>query len=312
MPPFVPLFRNAHVQTIAANFWPRASTGAAAERRIFETEPGVDVPVWSDRPAGEAAGEVVLVHGMEGSGDSPYMRGMAAAAVRAGYAAHRFHMRSCGDTGRPCPTLYHAGLTRDLRFVLRRFREEGRPPAIVIGFSLGANVALKLAGELGDEAGALIRAVCGVSTPLDLEAAARRLQQPVNRIYDSRFVGRMKKRLCATGRYRKSDFTGVRSVLDVDERITAPSFGFGTATNYYRTQSALGYVSGVRVPALLIQAKDDPLVPFDAFESGQVVSNPHVRLLATEHGGHLGFLGRAGCRFWAERAILHWISEQLL
>ena len=312
MPPFVPLFLNAHVQTIAANFWSRAATGADPERRVIETEPGVDVLVWSDRPAGRVAGEIVLVHGMEGSGASPYMRGMAAAAVRAGFAVHRFHMRSCGDSGRRCPTLYHAGLTSDLRFVLQRFREEGRPPAFLVGFSLGGNVALKLAGELSDQAGELISGACGVSTPLDLEAAARCLQKPVNRIYDRRFVERMRKRLCATGRYRKSDFAGVRSVVDVDERITAPSFGFGTAANYYRTQSALGYVAGIRIPSLLVQAKDDPLVPFEAFETGQVLSNPKIRVLATDHGGHLGFLGRGGSRFWAERTILDWISEQLL
>lgn len=239
------------------------------------------------------------------------MRGMAAAALGEGFVAHRFHMRTCGGTERLCPTLYHAGLTGDLLAVLRQFQTEGRGPAFLVGFSLGGNVALKLAGELGEAARPLIRGVAAVSTPLDLEACARRISQRDNRFYERRFVRRMRARLCATGRYRPADFAGLRSLWEIDDRITAPSFGFGSAVNYYRTQSALGYLGGLRVPVLLIQAKDDTFIPFEAFESETVRSNPWIRLLATEHGGHVGFIGK-GTRFWADEAILGWIAEQRL
>jgi len=171
-------------------------------------------------------------------------------------------------------------------------------------------VVLKLAGELGDGASELIAGVCGVSTPLDLAACARRIAEPENRVYEARFVRRMRARLCATGRYSRQDFAGLRSVMDLDDRITAPSFGFGNAANYYRTQSALAFLDRIRVPVLLIQSKDDTFIPFEIFESAAVRSNPRIELLATEHGGHLGFLGRRPQRLWADHAIMRWIRSQ--
>jgi hypothetical protein len=100
------------------------------------------------------------------------------------------------------------------------------------------------------------------------------------------------------------------TVIGIDQRITAPSFGFGDAENYYRTQSALRYLEGVRVPVLLIQAKDDTFIPFEIFGSEAVRSNSRIELLATDHGGHLGFIGRKPQRFWADQAIIGWIQQQ--
>ena len=309
---FRPLFRSPHLQTIAGHFWKRPEAGdrSPEERRYFQTEPNVQVLVTSQRPPGACRGEVVMVHGLEGSGDAGYIRSLSAHALRAGFAAHRFHMRTCGGTERLCPTLYHAGLTSDLLAVLREFQSEGRAPAFLVGFSLGGNVVLKLAGELGDSAPDFIAGVCAASTPLDLEACARRIAEPRNRIYERRFVRRMRARLCATGRYRESDFRGLRSVMALDDRITAPSFGFGNAANYYRTQSAIGYLDRIRVPVLLIQAKDDTFIPFEIFESEAVRTNPCIELLATEYGGHLGFLGRGEERFWLDRTIMNWIQRR--
>jgi predicted alpha/beta-fold hydrolase len=311
MVPFQPLFRNPHLQTIAGHYWKRPSgDGFPVERRFVQTEPDVQVLVESQRPAGQAAGEIVMVHGLEGSGEAGYMQSLAAIALRAGFAAHRFNMRTCGGTERLSQTLYHAGLTSDLVAVLREFRREGREPAFLVGFSLGANVVLKLAGEMGEDAMSLVGGVCGVSAPLDLSACAHRIAEPDNRLYERRFVNRMRDRLCATGRYSIEDFAGLDSVIGIDERITAPSFGFGDAENYYRTQSALRYLSGIRVPVLLIQSKDDTFIPFEIFGSEAIRSNSRIELLATEHGGHLGFIGRKPQRFWADQAIIDWIRLQ--
>ena len=308
MESFDPLFRNPHLQTIAGHYWPRPRASAAGSRRYFETDPGVEVLVESNRPSGEYRGEIVMVHGLEGSGEAGYMCGLAAASLGAGFAAHRFHMRTCGGTERRCNTLYHAGLTGDLFAVVRQLRREALAPAFLVGFSLGANVVLKLAGELGEDARGLIAGVCGVSTPLDLAACAAQLSAPGNWLYQRRFVRRMRARLQATGRYARRDLRGLRTVMAIDDRITAPSFGFGTAANYYRTQSAIRYLAGIRVPALLIQAEDDPLVPFAIFRSPEVRANAAVQLLTTPHGGHLGFLGRGSRRFWLDHAILQWIE----
>jgi predicted alpha/beta-fold hydrolase len=302
--PFVPLFRNPHLQTIVAHYWKRPEARAPVERRFVRTEPGVQVLVETLRPAAKARGEIVMVHGLEGSGSAGYIRSLSAAAIDAGFASHRFHMRTCGGTEHLCQTLYHAGLTSDLLAFLRQLGA----PVFLVGFSLGGNVVLKLAGELGEGARGIIDGVCGVSTPLDLAACARRISERDNRVYEARFVRKMRERLCATGRYTARDFAGLRTVMEIDDRITAPSFGFGNAVNYYRTQSAIGYLDAIRVPALLIQAKDDTFIPFAIFESAAVRSNPRIELLTTEHGGHLGFLGRRPYRLWTDHAIMNWIT----
>jgi predicted alpha/beta-fold hydrolase len=248
---------------------------------------------------------VVLVHGLEGSSEAGYMCSLAASAVAAGFTAHRFNLRTCGGTEHLCQTLYHAGLTSDLHAFLRQLDS----PAFLVGFSLGGNIVLKLAGELGADAPALLRGVCAVSTPLDLAACAARIAEPDNRLYEARFVRRMRARLLATGRYTQDDFTGLRSVMALDDRITAPSFGFRDARHYYETQSAIAWLSGIRVPALLIQAKDDTFIPYRIYESAAVRANPAVQLFITDHGGHLGFLGKSPNRLWADGAITGWIMS---
>lgn len=305
LPEFVPLFRNPHVQTVLAHLWPRRLDTARfpVKRRLLETEPGVRVLAETQRPEGAPRGHVVMVHGLESSAQSGYMKGMSQAALEAGFAATRLNLRTCGGTERLCNTLYHSGLTVDLLALLRELNE----PAYLVGFSLGGNVVLKLAGELGLEGPALIRGVCAVSAPIDLSASCTRIARRDNRFYERRFVRRMCRRLAATGRYGPEAFAGVRSVRDVDERITAPAFGFRDAEHYYATQSAAGYLERVRVPALLVQARDDTFVPFSSFDHPAIGANPHITLLATRHGGHLGFLARGRDRFWLERVVVQWM-----
>ena len=193
MRPFRPLFTSPHLQTIASHFWPRNGEERRfpVETRRYRPEPEVEVLVHSQFPDGPARGAIVAVHGLEGSAEAGYMRSLAGAAVRRGFAAHRFNMRTCGGTEHLCRTLYHAGLTSDLLAVLN----ELATPVVLVGFSLGGNVVLKLTGELGDDAPRWIRAVCAVSTPLDLAACARRIHDPDNWLYERRFVKRMRERL---------------------------------------------------------------------------------------------------------------------
>ena len=310
MRPFVPLFTSAHLQTIASHFWPRDGAEGAfpPAARLYRTEPDVRVRVESQRPAGAARGEMVMVHGLEGSGAAGYVRSLSGAALRQGFAAHRFSMRTCGGTVELCQTLYHAGLTSDLLAVLKTFAEEGRAPAVLVGFSLGGNVVLKLAGELGREARRWIRAVCAVSTPLDLGACARRIRERDNWLYERRFVSRMKERLRETGRYPAADYAALNSVFDIDDRITAPSFGFGNAENYYTTQSCSRFLDRIDVPGLLITASDDTFVPVKMYEHPAIRENQNLKLIVTEYGGHLGFMARRRPRFWLDEVILEWVS----
>ncbi len=279
------------------------------ETRLYRTEPDVQVLVQTQRPPGRSRGEMILVHGLEGSAEAGYMLTMAKAGLDAGYAVNRFNNRTCGGTEHLCNTLYHSGLTVDLRAVLHQFRDEGRTPVHLVGYSLGGNLVLKLAGELGDDAGPLVASVCAFSAPIDLAACSRRLGQPANRFYERRFLKRMRRRVAATGRFTAGEIKHARSLYEFDERFTGPSFGFRGADHYYETQSSRQFLERIRVPALLVQAKDDFFIPFEVFEHPAVRANPHVRLHVTEHGGHFAFLSRTRLRFWADEAVLEWIES---
>ena len=302
-----PLVKNPHLLTILGNFWPRNldMRPYPEENKLFRTESDVQVLVQSQRPAGEARGELVLVHGLEGSGEAGYMRTMAKAALDAGFAVNRFNIRTCGGTERLANTLYHAGLTSDLRFLLNQLHR----PVHLVGYSLGGNMILKLAGELGEEASPLIASICAISTPIDLAACARTIAKPSNRIYERRFLKRMRKRVIETGRFTAEQVNKARTIWEFDDVLTGPSFGFRGAEHYYETQSARQFLERIRMPVLLIQSKDDIFIPFEIFDHPAVKANPLVHLHVTEHGGHLGFLSRTKPRFWLDGAVLEWIES---
>ena len=319
MQPFVPFFRNPHLLTLAGNFWRRQldEQRFPVERRIYDTEPGVQVRVEYQAPEAEPVAHLILVHGLEGSSESGYARSLAQAALEAGCAVHRFNMRSCGGTehlsGR---TLYHSGQTSDLLAVIQQILKHppGGVPAFLAGFSLGGNVVLKLAGELGDAASGLITGVIATSTPIDLAAGVRQLDQPSNIIYARRFVRRLKERVRSKERLTPGlfDLRGLdrlNHIYEFDDRFTAHAFGFGSADNYYATQSANQFLDRIRVPTLVIQAKDDPFIPFAMFDHPAFSRNPHLHLLVTEHGGHLGFISKTKPRFWLDQVLVHWVLE---
>jgi len=313
--PFVPFFRNPHLLTIAGNYWRRNldEVRFPVTAKLYETEPGVQVLVHSQASASGPVAQLILVHGLEGSSAAGYARSLAQTALEAGCAVHRFNMRSCGGTehvsGR---TLYHSGQTSDLLAVVRTLPRTA--PIYLAGFSLGGNVVLKLAGELGAAAQDLIAGVMAVSTPIDLAACVRALGKPSNRIYARRFVKRLKERIRAKERLSPGVFdlrrlAAVETIYDFDDRFTAQAFDFGSADNYYATQSSNQFLDRIRVPALMVQAKDDPLIPFEIYDHPAFSTNPHLRLLAVEHGGHLGFISRSKPRFWLDQVLVNWVLE---
>ncbi len=282
------------------------------EVKLYDTEPGVRVLVHSQRPAGSPIAEVIVVHGLEGSSQAGYAQSLAHELLQAGWAAHRFNMRSCGGTEHLSGgALYHSGQTSDLLAVIRQLKSEA--PIFLVGFSLGGNVVLKLAGELGDRASELIAGVIAVSTPIDLAACAKKLGSPSNFVYSQRFLRRLKQRIrlkaqTAPGLFAIDQLDAVKSVYEFDDKFTAPAFGFGTADNYYATQSSNQFLDRIRVPALLVQAKDDPLIPFAVFDHPAFTRNPHLQLLAVQHGGHVGFISKTPPRFWLDQVILEWLN----
>jgi uncharacterized protein len=283
--------------------------------KLYRTEPDVQVLVHEQRPPHKPLGELITVHGLEGSSQSGYARSLAQAALEAGYAVHRFNMRSCGGTAAVCgPVLYHSGQTSDLLTVTREIATVSNSPIFLAGFSLGGNVVLKLAGELEESARDLVAGVAAVSAPIDLAACSRQINKRGNILYSRRFVNRLKERIrhkerLHPGRFAVEQLERVKSVWEFDDRFTAPSFGFGTAHNYYTTQSSNQFLERIRIPCLLVQAKDDPMIPFAVYEHPAFETNPNLRLMAVDHGGHLGFLSRRKPRFWLDRLLLEWFQE---
>jgi predicted alpha/beta-fold hydrolase len=314
--PFIPFFRNPHLLTIAGNYWQRRldEERFPVQATLYETEPGVKVLVHSQTPSGPPAGQLILVHGLEGSSAAGYARSLAQAALEAGYAVHRYNMRSCGGTEHLSgTTLYHSGQTSDLLAVIRQL--QGQSPIFLAGFSLGGNVVLKLAGELGESARDLIAGVAAVSTPIDLAACVRQLDRPLNFIYSNRFLSRLKQRVrlkeqLTPGLFPIKNLDRVKSVYQFDDQFTALTFGFGTADNYYATQSSKQFLDRIRIPTLLVQAKDDPLIPFAVYDHPAFSQNTCLRLLAVEHGGHLGFVAKGKPRFWLDQVLVQWIGEE--
>jgi uncharacterized protein len=314
--PFDPFFKNPHLATLAGNFWsrPRSELRWPVQTVLYQTEPGVQVLVHSQQPHREPRGELIMVHGLEGSSQAGYARSMAYAALEAGYATHRFNMRSCGGTESLSLSNYHSGQTSDLLHVIRERKRANGLPIYLAGFSLGGNVALKLAGELGDAGPELLAGVCAVSTPIDLAACVVALDRRENLLYARRFLDRLKQRIRlrqtqAPEIYTLEHLPKVRTIYEFDDYYTARLFGFGTADNYYRTQSSSQFLDKIRVPALVVIAKDDPLIPFAVYDHGAFARNPHLRLVAIDHGGHLGFIARRRPRFWLDGLVIDWLRE---
>jgi len=313
---FHPLFANPHIATIAGNFWPREidTERFPATERDYRIDLANTIRVLEHQPGPKPRGQFVFVHGLEGSADAGYVKSMAQAALQRGFGVHRANLRSCGGTEHLSDTMYHSGLTSDTRFILDNIRQRFGGIVVLVGFSLGGNVTLKLAGELGAEAP--LTAACAISTPIDLAACVRTLDRPVNYLYANRFLSRLKARVVRKNKvspalYPVSGIDEVKSIWDFDDRFTGPLFGFGNAANYYRTQSAQNFLADIRVPTLIIQSKDDPLIPFSVYQHVAFRTNPFLELLAVPHGGHLGFLSRQRPRFWLDGVVLEWVERLL-
>jgi predicted alpha/beta-fold hydrolase len=311
--PFIPFFKNPHLSTLAGNFWRRPSSEHRWPVRsvIYQTEPGVQIRVDEQRPDSTPRGELILVHGLEGSSQAGYARSMVCTALRAGFATHRVNLRSCGGTESLALSNYHSGQTSDLLHILRERKRLSGLPLFLAGFSLGGNVSLKLAGELGSFGNELLAGVCAVSTPIDLGACATALGRRQNILYDRRFLyslkGKIRRRAAqAPSLYSVEHIDKIRTIYDFDDFYTARLFGFGTAENYYRTQSSNQFLEHIRVPAMVVVAKDDPLVPFSVYDHPAFRENPYLQLVAVEHGGHLGFIAQGKQRFWLDGLVVGW------
>ena len=295
-----PLLGNRHVQTLLGNRIQTAREPASATWLVPLSD-GDQLAVEVSTPPGwrECGPVVVMVHGLCGSHRSVYMVRIAAKLSAAGARVARVNFRGNGSGAGLARRPYHAGCSDDLGAALEvvRAASPGSAPWLV-GFSLGGNVALKLAGELGPAAGSRLAGVLAICPPVDLVASWRRMCLPAGLRYQRLFVGwlveEMRRRHQATGE-PLPELPAPLSIFEFDDRYTAPRVGFSGAMAYYTGASALPWVSRIAVPCRVLVAEDDPVI--DPGWLDQVSLPRGARVLRSPAGGHLGFVGSPGVLF---------------
>jgi uncharacterized protein len=318
--PFEPpvWLKNGHLQTIAGTFMRRTFALGHPEERLFRVDAESQLKGACNWQPGKRRDVAVLVsvHGLEGSCDSNYLRGIAEKAFARGFHAIRMNQRNCGGTERLTPTLYNSGMSSDYCAILLELIADGFEKIIFAGYSMGGNLVTKMAGEWGDSAPKQLCGVAAVCPALDLSACADALEKTQNYLYQRHFVKGLLKRYRRKAemfpeRYSKNGYGPIRTVREFDDQITGPQFGYKDAEEYYQAAGAKRVISQVRVPLLLITAKDDPFVPYEAFLRANVARNPRVQFVTPQHGGHCGFISKwpGRERHWAEERIVEFADR---
>ncbi len=317
---FVPResLQNGHVMTLYSwgnpRYFPQLPEPS---RRYFDVARATRVVAdchWQPEPWTHTT--LIALHGLNGSSEAHYMKGLAAKAFARGMNVVRLNQRNCGDTEHLSEGLFHSGLTADAAHVVDELsRVDGLPAIGVAGYSLGGNLALKLAGEYGAHAPKGFIGVAAVSPIIEISECTRALERPGNALYQWNFVRDLKRRMRRKdqrhpGLFDLSGLDAITTVREFDETYTAPYFGFRNAEDYYHRASAMRVIDRVNVPALVITAEDDPFVPSEPFREPAVTGNPHLDVRISAHGGHCGFVGPSSAHddgYWAENQIVEFL-----
>ncbi len=310
--------RNPHAQTLAGKYL-RPGAAFAPERRRIDTPDGDFLDLdFGPEPAPDAP-LVVVLHGLEGSARREYVSLMLRELFHRGLRGVGMNFRGCGGEPNRVARCYHSGDTDDLALVVAwlRDRHPGRPIGGA-GFSLGGNVLLKYLGERGDRSA--IGAAVTVSVPFDLTSCAEHLSSGfMGRTYGAFFLRSLRRKVRAKrhlldGEANVERTLAARTIRDFDEAFTAPLHGFSGADDYYDRADARRYLADIRVPVLIVQARDDPFLPQGADLKAMVAANPRLATAFTDRGGHLGFVEGAlpwRPRFWAEREAAGFLARVL-
>jgi predicted alpha/beta-fold hydrolase len=305
--------RNGHVQTVLGQLLPGAPFVYPTRRHVVRLPDGDGLVLHDTTPGGWRRGDriAVLAHGLTGSHASAQVRRLARLLLADRLRVVRLDLRGAG-MGLPLARLpNHAGRSDDLRAALEEVhRWSPASPLLLIGLSLGGNLALKLAGEAAEHPVPGLERVAALGPPIDLERCNALMEQRHNRFYESYFV----RAQVAEARQRQRYFPDLPplrfprrlSMRLFDELYTAPRCGFAGAVDYYRRASAFPMVGRITVPTLILAARDDPFIAVEPFE--QLTPLPQVTVQVLPHGGHLGFLGwdRSGGFCWAARRLVGW------
>ncbi len=299
-----PLFLgNNHVQTVLPTLF-RKVKGVTYTRERVDTPDGdfIDIDI---SPVGSGRA-IILSHGLEGDSGRHYMKGMVRAFNRRGWDAIAFNFRGCSGEPNHKAATYHSGKTEDLHTVIEHLLKTRNYKSLSLaGFSLGANLTLKYAGEKGNNILPQIKSAIGISAPCDLVSSSIELHKNKNLLYSKRFLVSLlekmkaKEELFPSGIIR--DYASVKTLKDFDDSFTAPLNGFRDAMDYWERCSSRKYIAGTVIPTLILNAKDDPILGPECFPYDEAMANKNLFLEVPENGGHMGFItfGKNG-EFWHE------------
>lgn len=312
-----------HFQTVGAR-WSRSRRGVRLRRERLTLPDGDFLDLdWADVPARRPPVLVLLLHGLEGSARSGYALETYRQLARYGIPSVGLNFRSCSGELNRGDRLYHSGETDDTRFVIRTLRTRFPEQRLgVVGFSLGGNVLVKYLGEeaTGSRAEDMgVTAAAAVSVPYDLAAGARHMERGIARLYARRLLRSLQRKVRARAAElgHRVDLTRAlraRTFRDFDDAATAPLHGFRNADDYYARASSAAWVSGVRVPTLLVHADDDPFLPAEAIPRAAAAANPWIDARFSARGGHVGFVAGSPWRrrYWAEAQVAAFMASRLL
>ena len=302
----------------------------AAEARYFDVAGDARVLAHCNwQPDRNTAPTLLALHGLEGSSEAHYMRGLADKAFAAGFNVVRLNQRNCGGTEHLSRGLYHSGLTADPVFVLNELRDRDRLSRFAVaGYSLGGNITMKLAGELGEREFPQVKAFAAVSPVIELEECMQSIERRENRIYEWNFCRNLQGRMRRKNRHFPGLFNldglwKVWSIRTFDDRYTAPHHGYHGASDYYHRASAMRVIDRVARPSLILSAADDPFVPPHIFEAPALKNNPHITTVITSAGGHCAFVEPASAEatvseegngydgYFAERMVVDFLASHV-
>lgn len=266
------------------------------------------------------APRLVLLHGLEGTIRSHYLRGMLALARSRGWAADVLIFRGCDGRINRARRMYHSGETSDLDFVVRRLVHEHPAQRIVLaGFSLGGNVLLKWLGERGHAVPSQVRAAAAVSVPYDLERGCRHIERGFSRVYARHFLRTLREKAAAKlamhpDLFDPSALQRARTLYEFDDAVTAPVHDFLDAHDYYSRSSSMHFLPGIERPTLLLSSRDDPFLPPEVLDGVAEVARRNRYLIPefTVRGGHVGFVsGRSPLetRYYAEERTIEFLAQ---
>ena len=314
----LPLFQDPHTQTIIGSLLPPLRKVRSLTKYIKLPDQD-EMTCEVSQPDGwdGTSPTVVMIHGLCGSTKSAYLVRLARTFYKKGIRCIRVNLRGCGSS-RKCRGFYNSGCSIDILTVLEHLKSEcPDSPIFLVAFSLGGNISLKLAGELGEDGNRLIASLIAINPPIDLYSSAKLFRRPENRFYEHYFYKHLRADVYHRHR-RYKDLPRVRlprlmSLYEFDEYYMAPSIGFGNAMEYYDASSSRYYIPNIKVPCRILFSEDDPII--DSSVINEIDLPDNVSTYIAEGGGHLGFLsspekGKKGVR-WMDALIESWIDEDL-